>query len=141
MAELHNLRAQRVLVTGADGFIGSHVVDDLVRHGAAVRALAFYDARNSWGWLDHPPDDVRGRFEVISGDIRDPHFATNAVRGSDIVLHLAALISIPFSYVSPSAYVDTNIAGTLNILQAARQERVSRVVCTSTSEVYGTAQY
>jgi NAD dependent epimerase/dehydratase len=132
---------KKVLVTGADGFIGSHVVEALVRGGAEVRALAFYNSLNSWGWLDDVAGDVRGRFEVRAGDIRDPHFVGELVRGSEIVLHLAALIAIPFSYLSPSAYVATNVMGTLNVLQAARACDVARIVCTSTSEVYGSARY
>lgn len=134
------LSNKKVLVTGADGFIGSHLVEALVRDGADVRALAFYNSFNSWGWLDHPGDDVRGRFEVVEGDIRDPDFVRKAVQGCDVVLHLAALISIPFSYRSPAAFIDTNVTGTLNVLQAARDFGVTRTVCTSTSEVYGTAR-
>lgn len=137
---MRNLAGQKVLVTGADGFIGSHLVEALVRKGASVRALVFYNSLNSWGWLDDAAPDVRGKFEVIAGDIRDPDFVRGAVRGCEIVLHLAALISIPFSYVSTAAFIDTNVTGTLNLLQAAREARVSRIVCTSTSEVYGTAQ-
>jgi NAD dependent epimerase/dehydratase len=135
------ISGHRILVTGADGFIGSHLTEALVRHGADVRALVFYNSCNSWGWLDHASSDVRGQFEVVPGDIRDPHFVRNLVNGCEIVLHLAALISIPFSYISPAAFVETNVMGTLNILQAAREADVRRIVCTSTSEVYGTAQY
>jgi len=135
------LSGHRVLVTGADGFIGSHLTEALVRHGANVRALVFYNSFNSWGWLDDAPSDVQGQFEVVVGDIRDPHFVRGLVDGCDIVLHLAALISIPFSYVSPAAFLETNVTGTLNILEAARLCDVQRIVCTSTSEVYGTAQY
>lgn len=130
-----------MLVTGADGFIGSHLVEALVRAGADTRALAFYNSSNSWGWLDHVADNVRGHFEVSEGDIRDPDFARSLVKGRDIVFHLAALVSIPFSYLSPTIFIETNVTGTLNILQAARDVGVSRVVCTSTSEVYGTAQF
>lgn len=130
-----------VLVTGADGFIGSHLTEALVRAGAQVRALAFYNSFNSWGWLDHAAQDVRGHFDVVEGDIRDADFIRAVVKGCDIVLHLAALISIPFSYRSPSAFIETNVSGTLNVLQAARDAGVSRVVCTSSSEVYGTAKY
>jgi dTDP-glucose 4,6-dehydratase len=140
-AMLEGLSGKRVLVTGADGFIGSHLVEGLVRQGAKVTALAYYNSIGSWGWLDDPAEDVRGRFEVVLGDIRDPHFVDGLVAGQEIVLHLAALIAIPFSYVSPAAYVDTNVHGTLNVLQAARRHGTGRVVCTSTSEVYGTAQY
>ena len=131
---------KRVLVTGADGFIGSHLVEALVRRGVQVRAFVFYNSFNSWGWLDHCAEDVRGHFEVFAGDVRDPNGVRAAVQGCDTVLHLAALIAIPFSYHSPDSYVDTNIRGTLNVLQAARDLGVSRVVHTSTSEVYGTAR-
>jgi NAD dependent epimerase/dehydratase len=130
-----------VLVTGADGFIGSHLTEALVRHGFKVRAFVFYNSFNSWGWLDHCADDVKGHFTVFAGDIRDPHGVKEAMRGCDAVLHLAALIAIPFSYHSPDTYVDTNIKGTLNILQSARELGVNRVIHTSTSEVYGTAQF
>ncbi len=130
-----------VLVTGANGFIGSHITEALVRAGFKVRAFVYYNSFNSWGWLDHCADDVKGNFEVFPGDIRDPHGIKEAMNGCDAVLHLAALIAIPFSYKSPDTYVDTNIKGTLNILQAARELGVMRVVHTSTSEVYGTAQF
>ncbi|ASY11433.1 dTDP-glucose 4,6-dehydratase [Candidatus Planktophila dulcis] len=130
-----------VLVTGADGFIGSHLTEALVRRGYKVRAFVCYNSFNSWGWLDHCADDVKGKFEVVAGDIRDPHGVRAAMQGCDAVFHLAALIAIPFSYHSPDTYVDTNIKGTLNILQAAREIGVSKVVHTSTSEVYGTAQF
>jgi NAD dependent epimerase/dehydratase len=131
----------RILVTGADGFIGSHLVETLVREGHEVRALVYYNSFNSLGWLDHSPPEIAGHFEVFAGDIRDPHGVRQAVQGQDIVLHLAALIAIPYSYHSPDTYVDTNVKGTLNILQAARDTGVSRVVHTSTSEVYGTARF
>ncbi len=131
----------RVLVTGADGFIGSHLTEASVRNGYEVRAFVYYNSFNSWGWLDHCADDVKGKFEVFAGDIRDPHGVKKAMSGCDAVIHLAALIAIPFSYHSPDSYVDTNIKGTLNVLQAARELNVSRVIHTSTSEVYGTAQY
>jgi len=130
-----------VLVTGADGFIGSHLTEALVRNGFKVRAFVFYNSLNSWGWLEQCADDVRGKFEVFPGDIRDPHGVKEAMKGCDAVLHLAALIAIPFSYHSPDTFVDTNIKGTLNILQAARELHIKRVVHTSTSEVYGTAQF
>ncbi len=130
-----------VLVTGADGFIGSHLTEALVRQGFNVRAFVFYNSFNSWGWLDQCAGDVKGKFEVFSGDIRDPHGVKNAMKGCDAVLHLAALIAIPYSYHSPDTYVDTNIKGTLNILQAARELGVGRIVHTSTSEVYGTARF
>ena len=131
----------RILVTGADGFIGSHLTEVLVREGYETRAFVMYNSLNSWGWLDHAERDVAGQFEVIAGDIRDPHSVAEAMKGVDIVLHLAALIAIPFSYNAPDAYVQTNVTGTLNVLQAARRLETSRVVCTSTSEVYGTAQF
>ena len=132
---------QKVLITGADGFIGSHLVEALVRLGHKVRAFVLYNSFNSWGWLDKCADDVKGSFEVFSGDIRDPHGVNEAMKGCDAVLHLAALIAIPYSYHSPDTYVDTNIKGTLNVLQAARDLGVKRVIHTSTSEVYGTAQF
>jgi NAD dependent epimerase/dehydratase len=131
----------KVLVTGADGFIGSHLTEALVRRGYKVRAFVYYNSFNSWGWLDHCAEDVKGQFEVIAGDIRDPHGVKDAMHGCDAVLHLAALIAIPFSYHSPDTYVDTNVKGTLNVLQAAREIGLRKVVHTSTSEVYGTAKY
>lgn len=131
----------KVLVTGADGFIGSHVTEALVRAGHDVRAFVLYNSFNSWGWLDHCADDVRGKFEVFAGDIRDPHGVRASMHGCDAVLHLAALIAIPYSYHSPDTYVDTNIKGTLNVVQAARDLGVGRVIHTSTSEVYGTARF
>lgn len=127
------------MVTGADGFIGSHLTEELVRQGYDVRAFVLYNSFNSWGWLDYCDEDVKGKFEVFVGDIRDPHGVKEAMNGCDAVLHLAALIAIPYSYHSPDTYVDTNIKGTLNVVQAARDLGVSRVVHTSTSEVYGTA--
>ncbi len=130
-----------ILITGADGFIGSHLTEELVRQGHKVRAFVLYNSFNSWGWLDQCADDVKGKFEVFAGDIRDPHGVKEAMKGCDVVLHLAALIAIPYSYHSPDTYVDTNIKGTLNVLQAARELNVSKVVHTSTSEVYGTAQF
>jgi dTDP-glucose 4,6-dehydratase len=129
------------LVTGADGFIGSHLTEALVRAGHNVRAFVLYNSFNSWGWLDHCGADVRGRFEVFAGDVRDPNGVRTAMRNCDAVLHLAALIGIPYSYHSPDTYVDTNIKGTLNVLQAARDLGVARVIHTSTSEVYGTARF
>ncbi|WP_366654184.1 NAD-dependent 4,6-dehydratase LegB [Fodinicurvata sp. EGI_FJ10296] len=134
-------RNNKVLVTGADGFIGSHLVETLVRDGHDVRAFVFYNSFNSWGWLDRLSPEIASQVEVVSGDIRDPHGVAAAIDGCRIVLHLAALIAIPFSYHSPDSYVATNVTGTLNVLQAARQHGVERVVCTSTSEVYGTAQF
>ena len=132
---------EKVLVTGADGFIGSHLVERLVRDGYDVRAFVFYNSFNSWGWLDSASADVRRSIEVVAGDVRDPFGVREAVRGCDAVLHLAALIAIPYSYRSPAAYVETNITGTLNVLQAAREFGVRRMVHTSTSETYGTAQF
>jgi dTDP-glucose 4,6-dehydratase len=132
---------KRVLVTGADGFIGSHLTEALVRAGAEVRAFVLYNSFNSWGWLDQCAPDVTGHFDVFAGDIRDPHGVRTAMQDCDAVLHLAALIAIPYSYHSPDTYVDTNVKGTLNVVQAARELGVSRVVHTSTSEVYGTARF
>ena len=131
----------KILVTGSEGFIGSHLTEALVRAGHEVRAFVLYNSFNSWGWLDQCGADVKGRFEVFTGDIRDPNGVRTAMKGCDAVLHLAALIAIPFSYHSPDTYVDTNIKGTLNVVQAARDLGVSKVVHTSTSEVYGTAKF
>ena len=131
----------KLLVTGADGFIGSHLTEALVRKGHDVRAFVLYNSFNSWGWLDQCAPDVRGKFDVFAGDIRDPNGVREAMKDCDAVLHLAALIAIPYSYHSPDTYVDTNVKGTLNVLQAARQLGVRRVIHTSTSEVYGTARY
>jgi len=131
----------KILVTGADGFIGSHLVEQLVLQGHDVRAFVFYNSFNSWGWLDSCAPDVVGQFDVFSGDIRDPHGVRTAMQDCDVVLHLAALIGIPYSYHSPDTYVDTNIKGTLNVLQAARDLEVDQVIHTSTSEVYGSAQF
>lgn len=131
-----------VLITGADGFIGSHLVEALVRQGDfRVRAFVLYNSLGSWGWLDHCSSEVKGKFEVFAGDIRDPHCVKEAMKGCDAVVHLAALIAIPYSYYSPDTYVDTNVKGTLNVLQAARELGLKRVVHTSTSEVYGTARF
>lgn len=134
-------KRKKVLVTGADGFIGSHLTEHLVRAGYDVRAFVLYNSFGSWGWLDHAAEDVRGNFEVFAGDIRDPNGVRRAMAGCDVVMHLAALIAIPYSYHSPDTYVDTNVKGTLNVVQAARDLGVSKVVHTSTSEVYGTAKY
>ena len=136
-----DLRGKRVLVTGADGFIGSHLVEALIDGGARVRAFVYYNSFNSWGWLDSLPADRLAQIEVHAGDIRDPHGVRVAMTDVDVVLHLAALIAIPFSYHSPDSYVDTNVKGTLNVLQAARDLGTARVAVTSTSEVYGTAHY
>ena len=130
-----------ILVTGADGFIGSHLVEELVRQGRNVKAFIYYNSFNSWGWLDNVAPDVRGHFEIFAGDVRDPFGVKTAMEGCDTVMHLAALIAIPYSYHSPAAYVDTNVTGTLNIVQAARELGVGKVVHTSTSEVYGTARF
>lgn len=130
-----------ILVTGADGFIGSHLTELLVRSGYRVRAFVLYNSFNTWGWLDTISKDVLENVEVFAGDVRDPNSVRQALKGCDAVMHLAALIAIPFSYYSPDTYVDTNIKGTLNILQAARDNQTERVLITSTSEVYGTAQY
>lgn len=136
-----NLGRKKILVTGADGFIGSHLTEHLVRAGADVRAFVYYNSFNSWGWLDEARKDIRDSLDVFAGDIRDPHGVRTAMQGCDVVLHLAALIAIPYSYHSPDTYVDTNVKGTLNVLQAARDLGVERVVHTSTSEVYGSARF
>jgi NAD dependent epimerase/dehydratase len=136
---MNNFR--KILVTGADGFIGSHLTEALVRKGYDVRAFTLYNSFNTWGWLDQCAEDVKGRFEVFTGDIRDSYGVKEALKGCDAVLHLAALIAIPYSYHSPETYIDTNIKGTLNVLQAARELNVSKVIHTSTSEVYGTARF
>lgn len=132
---------KKVLVTGADGFIGSHLVENLVKEGYDVKAFVYYNSFNTWGWLDQIDQDIKDSIEVFTGDIRDPNGVREAMKNRDEVYHLAALIAIPFSYHSPDSYVDTNIKGTLNILQAARDLDTNRVLVTSTSEVYGTAQY
>ncbi|HIJ94499.1 MAG TPA: SDR family NAD(P)-dependent oxidoreductase [Desulfuromonadales bacterium] len=136
-----NLKGKKILVTGADGFIGSHLTEELVRRGHDVRAFVLYNSFNSWGWLDQAPVDIKKNLVVFAGDIRDPHGVKTAVQGCDIVLHLAALIAIPYSYHSPDTYIDTNVKGTLNIVQAARELGITKVVHTSTSEVYGTARF
>ena len=128
-----------ILITGADGFIGSHLTETLLARGCNVRALSLYNSFNDWGWLEHIPrhDDL----EVVCGDIRDPHFCKEITKDIDTIFHLAALIAIPYSYIAPDSYVDTNVKGTLNICQAAKENGCSRIIHTSTSEVYGTAQY
>lgn len=136
-----HLSAGRILVTGADGFIGSHLTEALVAMGCRVRALVMYNSFNSWGWLDTLPQETLNKIEIFTGDIRDPHGVEQAMQGCPTVMHLAALVAIPYSYRSPDSYVDTNIKGTLNVLQAARKLGATRVVHTSTSEVYGTACY
>jgi dTDP-glucose 4,6-dehydratase len=136
-----NLKNKKILVTGADGFIGSHLTEELIRRGHDVRAFVFYNSFNSWGWLDHAEPDIKKNLDIFAGDVRDPHGVKQAMKGCDVVFHLAALIGIPYSYHSPDTYVDTNIKGTLNIIQAARELGVSKVLHTSTSEVYGTARF
>ncbi len=131
----------KVLVTGADGFIGSHLTEELVKRGFDVRAFVFYNSFNSWGWLDKAPLDIKTSLDVFAGDIRDPYGVRAAMKGCDYVLHLASLIAIPYSYHSPDTYIDTNVKGTLNVLQAAKDFGVIRLVHTSTSEVYGTAKF
>ena len=132
---------KKALVTGADGFIGSHLVEHLLAEGYTVKAFVFYNSFNSRGWIDNFPKSKQEQIEIFAGDIRDPNGVREAMKGCDLVFHLAALIAIPYSYHSPDSYVDTNVKGTLNVLQAARDMGVSRVICTSTSEVYGTAQF
>ena len=134
-------KSEKVLVTGAEGFIGSHLVEELIKKGAKVRAFVLYNSFNSWGWLEDIPKSSLRKIEIFLGDIRDPNSVNKALKGVDTVYHLAALIGIPFSYVSQDSYIDTNVKGTLNVLQAARELKVERVIHTSTSEVYGTAQY
>lgn len=136
-----NLKNKKILVTGSDGFIGSHLTEDLVRRGYNIRAFVYYNSFNSWGWLDRSDPELLKSLDVFAGDIRDPHGVKQAMKGCDVVVHLAALIAIPYSYHSPDAFVDTNIKGTLNVVQAARELGVEKVVHTSTSEVYGTARF
>ncbi|HEX4887935.1 MAG TPA: SDR family NAD(P)-dependent oxidoreductase, partial [Luteibaculaceae bacterium] len=132
---------KKILVTGADGFIGSHLVERLIRQGHSVRALVYYNSFNSWGWLDRLPAEVKKEIEIFQGDVRDPNGMRAAMKGVEMVYHLAALIAIPYSYYSPDSYIDTNIKGTLNVLSAAKDEGVKRILITSTSEVYGTARF
>lgn len=136
-----DLKGKNVLVTGADGFIGSHLVEELLDEGYNIRAFVYYNSFNSWGWLDSLPKEKLSKIEIFTGDIRDPNGVREAMKGIGEVYHLAALIAIPFSYHSPDSYVDTNIKGTLNVLQAAKDLGTKRILVTSTSEVYGTAQY
>lgn len=133
--------ARKVLVTGSDGFIGSHLVEALLKEGYEVRAFVLYNSFNTWGWLDSFPKETLDQIDVFAGDVRDSNAVRKAMEGMDAVLHLAALIAIPYSYYAPDAYVDTNIKGTLNVLQAAKDLGTERVLVTSTSEVYGTARY
>jgi len=133
------LTSKKVLVTGADGFIGSHLTEALLKMGCKVKALSQYNSFNYWGWLEDIPGNEN--LEVVSGDVRDPHFCKEISKGIDVIFHLAALIAIPYSYVAPDSYVDTNVKGTLNICQAAKENGVQKIIHTSTSEVYGTAQY
>ena len=135
------LKSKKVLITGADGFIGSHLVEALLGEGCDIKAFVFYNSFNSWGWIDTLPEEKLKQINTIAGDIRDPNGVRAAVKGVDMVLHLAALIAIPFSYHSPDMYLDTNIRGTLNILQACRDYNIEKILVTSTSEVYGTSQY
>jgi NAD dependent epimerase/dehydratase len=133
--------SKKVLITGADGFIGSHLVEELLHQGYTVKAFCLYNSFNSWGWLDSLPKEILEKIEVFTGDVRDPNGVRTAMKGCDMVFHLAALIAIPYSYHSPDSYVDTNVKGTLNIIQAAKDLNIERVLVTSTSEIYGTAQY
>jgi NAD dependent epimerase/dehydratase len=135
------MNIKKTLITGADGFIGSHLTEALVSQGKEVRAFVQYNSFNSWGWLDSIPKETLNKIEIVAGDIRDPNGVRTAMKDVNVVYHLAALIAIPFSYVAPDAYIDTNVKGTLNVLQAARDLNVERVLVTSTSEVYGTAQF
>ncbi|MFT4847967.1 MAG: NAD dependent epimerase/dehydratase [Sediminicola sp.] len=135
------MKDKKILVTGADGFIGSHLVEELINQGAKVKAFCYYNSFNSWGWIDSLPSHVKDQIDIFTGDIRDPNGVRAALKGMDIVFHLAALIAIPFSYHSPDSYIDTNIKGTLNVIQAAKDLGLERVIVTSTSEVYGTAKY
>ena len=135
------MKYKKVLVTGSDGYIGSHLVEGLVAQGYDVRAFVLYNSFNSWGWLDTIPEETKAKIEVVMGDVRDYHFVKHAMDGVDAVMHLAALIAIPYSYHAPQSYVETNVTGTLNIVQAARELGIKKVIHTSTSEVYGTAQY
>jgi NAD dependent epimerase/dehydratase len=136
-----DLSGKKVLVTGADGFIGSHLVEHLLEEGCKVKAFVYYNSFNSWGWLDSIPSEKLKQLEIFAGDIRDPNGVREAMKGTEVVFHLAALIAIPFSYHSPDSYIDTNVKGTLNIVQGAKDLGIERVLVTSTSEVYGTATY
>jgi len=135
------LKNKKILITGSDGFIGSHLTEKLVKKGCKVKAFVYYNSFNSWGWLDYSPKKIKKEIEVFAGDIRDPFGVNTAMKGCDVVFHLAALIAIPYSYHSPATYIDTNIKGTLNVVQAAKEHNIEKIVHTSTSEVYGTAQF
>lgn len=135
------MKSHKIFITGADGFIGSHLVEHLINSGCAVKAFVLYNSFGTWGWLDTLSERIKSNIEIVMGDIRDPHGVKAAMKGCNCVLHLAALIGIPYSYHSPDTYIDTNVKGTLNIVQAAREWGVQKVVHTSTSEVYGTARY
>ncbi len=136
------LNNKKILVTGADGFIGSHLTEKLIKRGYNVKAFVFYNSFNRWGWLDHSSADIKKQVKIFTGDIRDPFGVNKAVNDCDVIFHLAALIAIPYSYHSPATYIDTNIKGTLNILQAARASgNIEKIIHTSTSEVYGTAKF
>ena len=136
-----DLKEKKILITGADGFIGSHLTEELIRQGHSVRAFVQYNSFNSWGWLDHADREIQDSLDIFAGDVRDPHGVRTAMQGCDVVFHLAALIAIPYSYHSPDTYIDTNVKGTLNVVQAARDLGLEKVVHTSTSEVYGTAHF
>lgn len=136
-----DLNGKKVLVTGAGGFIGSHLVEELVKNGCKVRAFVHYNSFNRWGWLDYVDKKIKDSIEIFTGDVRDPNGVRESMRNIDVVFHLAALIGIPYSYHSPDTYVDTNIKGSLNVLQAARDLSIEKIIHTSTSEVYGTAQF
>ncbi len=135
------MKGRKILVTGADGFIGSHLVELLVRSGYTVKAFCFYNSTGNWGWLESVSEEIKNDIEVCLGDIRDPQLVRSSIKGCDEVYHLAALIAIPYSYISPSSYIDTNIHGTLNVVEAAREFNIQKVIHTSTSETYGTAKF
>lgn len=136
-----NLKNKKILVTGADGFIGSHLVENLVLEGYDVRAFVYYNSFNSWGWIDYFPKEIKKSLEIFEGDIRDSYLVKRAMKGCQVVFNLAALVSVPYSYKAPKLYMDTNIGGLLNILEGARELNTERIVHTSTSEVYGTAKF